>query len=81
MLRSSRKNCLQTIERNNFLLIAFFFHFVIVIPKRRRILFLVNPKGGVGRAKTISDTIVKPMLEHSGLEVTEQCTSDRSMQQ
>ncbi|KAG0013876.1 Sphingosine kinase 1, partial [Podila clonocystis] len=45
-----------------------------VFPKQRRILFLVNPKGGVGRAKTISDTIVKPMLEHSGLKVTERYT-------
>ncbi|KAF9206247.1 Sphingosine kinase 1 [Podila verticillata] len=45
-----------------------------VFPKQRRILFLINPKGGVGRAQTISNTIVKPMLEHSGLEVTEQYT-------
>ncbi|KAG0335127.1 Sphingosine kinase 1 [Podila humilis] len=40
----------------------------------KRVLFLVNPKGGVGRAKIISDTIVKPMLAHSGLIVTEQYT-------
>ncbi|KAF9101767.1 Sphingosine kinase 1 [Mortierella sp. AM989] len=43
-------------------------------PKRRRVLLLVNPSGGVGRAKTISDTVVKPMLEHSGLIFHEKYT-------
>ncbi|KAF9081484.1 Sphingosine kinase 1 [Mortierella sp. AD031] len=43
-------------------------------PKPKRILLLVNPKGGVGKAKTISDTVVKPMLQHSGLVVKEQYT-------
>ncbi|KAG0232495.1 Sphingosine kinase 1 [Mortierella sp. GBA43] len=43
-------------------------------PKTRRILLLVNPKGGIGKAKTTSDSIVKPMLEHSGLIVQEQYT-------
>ncbi|KAI1315561.1 hypothetical protein EDD11_000634 [Mortierella claussenii] len=38
-----------------------------VFPKPRRILILVNPNGGVGRAKTISENIIKPMLMHSGL--------------
>ncbi|KAF9164010.1 Sphingosine kinase 1 [Mortierella sp. AD010] len=45
-----------------------------VFPKPRRILLLVNPNGGVGRAKTISDTIAKPMLEHSGLTFHEKYT-------
>ncbi|KAF9995467.1 hypothetical protein BGZ79_010847 [Entomortierella chlamydospora] len=48
--------------------------FEIVFPKPRRILLLVNPNGGVGRAKTISDTIAKPMLEHSGLTFHEKYT-------
>ncbi|KAF9139141.1 Sphingosine kinase 1 [Linnemannia schmuckeri] len=43
-------------------------------PKPRRILLLVNPNGGVGKAKRISDTVVKPMLQHSGLTVKEQYT-------
>jgi len=47
--------------------------FTSVFPKHRRILLLVNPNGGVGRAKAIHDTIVKPMLKHSGLIVQEQC--------
>lgn len=45
----------------------------IAFPKPRRILLLVNPNGGVGKAKRISDTVVKPMLQHSGLTVKEQC--------
>ncbi|KAG0315013.1 Sphingosine kinase 1 [Dissophora globulifera] len=45
-----------------------------VLPKPRRILVLVNPNGGVGKAKSISDTVVKPMLQHSGLIVNEQYT-------
>ncbi|KAG0197617.1 hypothetical protein BGX28_008870 [Mortierella sp. GBA30] len=45
-----------------------------VFPKPRRVLLLVNPRGGVGWAKTISDTVVKPMLLHSGLVVKEQYT-------
>ncbi|KAF9348923.1 hypothetical protein BGX34_002161, partial [Mortierella sp. NVP85] len=48
--------------------------FTSVFPKHRRILLLVNPNGGVGRAKAIYDTIVKPMLKHSGLNVQEQYT-------
>ncbi|KAG0286942.1 hypothetical protein BGZ98_004868, partial [Dissophora globulifera] len=44
------------------------------LPKPRRILVLVNPNGGVGKAKSINDTVVKPMLQHSGLIVTEQYT-------
>lgn len=43
-------------------------------PTPRRILLLVNPNGGVGKAKRISDTVVKPMLQHSGLTVKEQYT-------
>ncbi|KAF9128300.1 Sphingosine kinase 1 [Mortierella sp. GBA39] len=43
-------------------------------PKPRRILLLVNPNGGVGKAKRISDTVVKPMLQLSGLTVKEQYT-------
>ncbi|KAF9911065.1 Sphingosine kinase 1 [Linnemannia zychae] len=43
-------------------------------PKTRRILLLVNPNGGVGKAKRISDNIVKPMFQHSGLNVKEQYT-------
>ncbi|KAG0223168.1 hypothetical protein BGW42_006080, partial [Actinomortierella wolfii] len=34
----------------------------------------VNPKGGVGQAKDIADTIVKPMFKHSGLLLTEKYT-------
>ncbi|KAG0369098.1 Sphingosine kinase 1 [Mortierella sp. AD032] len=45
-----------------------------VFPRTRRILLLVNPNGGVGKAKRISDTVVKPMLQHSGLVVDEQYT-------
>ncbi|KAG0005318.1 Sphingosine kinase 1, partial [Modicella reniformis] len=45
-----------------------------VFPRSRRILLLVNPSGGVGKAKTTSDSVVKPMLEHSGLTVLEQYT-------
>lgn len=36
-------------------------------------MLLVNPNGGVGKAKRINDTVVKPMLQHSGLTVKEQC--------
>ncbi|KAG0266200.1 hypothetical protein DFQ27_009967 [Actinomortierella ambigua] len=43
-------------------------------PKPRRVLLLVNPKGGTGQAKDISDTIVKPMFKHSGHQLTEQYT-------
>ncbi|KAF8965504.1 hypothetical protein BGZ46_000600, partial [Entomortierella lignicola] len=45
-----------------------------VFPKSRRILLLVNPSGGVGKAKITSDTIVKPMLECSGLTFQEKYT-------
>ncbi|KAG0352138.1 Sphingosine kinase 1 [Gamsiella multidivaricata] len=45
-----------------------------VFPRPRRILLLVNPNGGVGRAKTIKESVVRPMLEHSGLMVKEQYT-------
>ncbi|KAF9557600.1 hypothetical protein EC968_007533 [Mortierella alpina] len=48
-----------------------------VFPKPRRALLLVNPCGGIGIAKTISDTVVKPMLQHSGLIVKEQYTEYR----
>ncbi|KAF9184528.1 hypothetical protein BGZ50_003629, partial [Haplosporangium sp. Z 11] len=45
-----------------------------VFPKPRRILLLVNPSGGIKKAKAISDTVVKPMLKHSGLVIKEQYT-------
>ncbi|KAG0249310.1 hypothetical protein BG011_009407 [Mortierella polycephala] len=45
-----------------------------VFPRPRRILLLVNPSGGIKKAKAISDTVVKPMLKHSGLVVKEQYT-------
>ncbi|KAF9579854.1 hypothetical protein BGW38_003713 [Lunasporangiospora selenospora] len=43
-------------------------------PKPRRILLVVNPNGGIGKAKHICDTVVKPMLEKSGLIIKEQHT-------
>ncbi|KAF9973524.1 hypothetical protein BGZ73_003214 [Actinomortierella ambigua] len=43
-------------------------------PKPRRVLMLVNPKGGTGQAKDISNTIVKPMFKHSGHQLAEQYT-------
>ncbi|KAF9899594.1 Sphingosine kinase 1 [Lobosporangium transversale] len=49
-------------------------HQLGVFPRPRRILALVNPNGGVGKAKTINDTVVQPMLEHSGLDVKVQYT-------
>ncbi|KAF9120746.1 hypothetical protein BGW39_011125 [Mortierella sp. 14UC] len=61
----------RTEEANKFIQAA---RDIGAFPKTRQILLLVNPNGGVGKAKRISDIVVKPMFQHSGLVVKEQYT-------